>query len=255
MADDRSPRPTVHQPEFAANNHEFQNPAAATPDRSSFDRATLLRRAALGATGLLLGGTLAGCGQASTDSGRREEDARGDAAASRKVLIAYFSRAGENYYYGGTRDIEIGNTEVLATMIANHVVADVYRIRAASPYPHSYEATVRRNVREQNADARPRIANPLKSIDDYDVILLGSPIWNVRPPMIMSTFAESFDFSGKTIHPFVTYAISELGTTMETYGALSTGASISAGLAVRGETVRQADSQVRAWLRRIDLVR
>src|SRR5581483_2243284 len=58
--------------------------------------------------------------------------------------------------------------------------------------------------RPQNADARPRIANPLRSIDAYDVVLLGSPIWNVRPPMIMSTFAERFDFSGKTIHPFVT---------------------------------------------------
>jgi flavodoxin len=220
----------------------------------SFDRSTLLRGAVVGAAGLLVGGPLAGWGQASTRSDR-QGDARGGAAARRKVLIAYFSRAGENYYYGGRRDLKIGNTEVLATMIAKHVVADVYRIRAASPYPRDYEATVARNVREQNADARPRIANPLKSIDEYDVVLLGSPIWNVRPPMIMSTFAESFDFSGKAIHPFVTYAVSGLGTTMETYRALSTGARISAGLAVRGETVRQADPQVRAWLRRVNLLR
>jgi multimeric flavodoxin WrbA len=75
-------------------------------------------------------------------------------------------------------------------MIAKQIDAEVYRIRAASPYPHSYAATVARNVREQNADARPRIPNRLKSIDAYDVVLLGSPIWNVRPPMIMSTFAE-----------------------------------------------------------------
>ena len=144
---------------------------------------------------------------------------------------------------------------VLATMIRNHITADVYRIRAANRYPHDCEATVARNVREQNADARPRTANPLSSIDDYDVILLGSPIWNVRPPMIMSTFAESFDLSGKTIHPFVTYAVSGLGTTMETYRALSTGARINAGLAVRGERVRRADPQVRRWLRRVNLVR
>jgi flavodoxin len=220
---------------------------------ASLDRLTLLRRAAVGATGVLLGGTLAGCGQASTASERREDDAQGG-AARRKVLIAYFSRAGEDYYYGGRRDLKIGNTEVLATMIRKHIVADVYRIRAANGYPHDYEATVARNVREQNADARPRIANPLKSIDSYDVVLLGSPIWNVRPPMIMSTFAESFDFSGKTIHPFVTYAVSGLGTTMETYRGL-TGARISAGLAVRGETVKQADAQVRVWLRRINLLR
>jgi flavodoxin len=222
---------------------------------ASLDRSTLLRHAVVGATGLLLGGTLTGCGEASTLPDGREEDARDGAAVRRKVLIAYFSRAGENYYYGGRRDLKIGNTQVLATMIRRHIAADVYRIRAANPYPHDYEATVARNVREQNADARPPIANPLKSIDDYDVILLGSPIWNVRPPMIMSAFAESFDFSGKTIHPFVTYAVSDLGTTMETYRALSTGARISAGLAVRGETVRQGDPQVRAWLRRINVLR
>ena len=188
-------------------------------------------------------------------SDRQEEGAQGVAARESKVLIAYVSRAGENYYYGGRRNLKIGNTEVLATMIKKHIVADMYRIRAVHAYPHDYEATVRRNVREQNADARPRIENPLKSIDDYDVILLGSPIWNVRPPMIMSTFAESFDFSGKTIQPFVTYAVSELGTTMETYSALFTGAKISTGLAVLGETVRRADPQVRAWLRRINLLR
>jgi flavodoxin len=255
MADERSPRLNVHGPELAAADHGSQNLMAATPDRSPLDRSTFIGRAVVGATGVLLGGTLAGWGQASPASDRRDEDARGGAAARRKVLIAYFSRAGENYYYGGRRDLKIGNTEVLATMIAKHIAADVYRIRAASPYQHDYEATVARNVREQNADARPRIANPLKSIEDYHVVLLGSPIWNVRPPMIMSTFAERFDFSGKTIHPFVTYAVSDLGTTMETYRDLSTGARISAGLAVRGETVRQADPQVRAWLRRINLLR
>jgi len=225
-------------------------------DPATLDRSGLLRGALVGATGLLLGGALTGYGQAALASARRgREDAQGAAAAKRKVLIAYFSRPGENYYYGGTRDIKVGNTEVLATMLAKHIGADVYRIRAASPYAHSYEATVARNVREQNADARPRITNPLKSIDNYDVVLLGSPIWNLRPPMIMSTFAESFDFSGKTIHPFVTYAVSQLGSTMATYAGLSTGARITTGLAVRGETVRQAEPQVRAWLRRINLLR
>jgi hypothetical protein len=119
----------------------------------------LLRRTFVGATGVLLSGALTSCGQASPLSERRGRvDAKGDAAAKRKVLIAYFSRAGENYYYGRTRDNNVGNTEVLASMIARHIDADVYRIRAANPYPHSYTATVARNVREQNADARPLIA-------------------------------------------------------------------------------------------------
>ena len=134
-------------------------------------------------------------------------------------------------------------------MIAQHIASDVYRIRAASPYPHDYEATVARTVHEQNADARPRIANPLKSIEDYDVVLLGSPIWNVRPPMIMSTFAEAFDFTGKTVHPFVTYAVSGLGSTQRVYTEACSGARIGDGLAVRGEEVTQHRGDVETWLR------
>jgi Flavodoxin len=114
----------------------------------------------------------------------------------------------------------------------------VHRIQAADPYPASYDETVERNVREQNADARPGIAKPLDSIDRYDTILLASPIWNVRAPMIMSTFAERYGFSGKTVLPVTTYAMSGLGTTAEDYAQVCRGARIGAGLAVRGEEVR-----------------
>lgn len=146
------------------------------------------RRAVL-QQGLLLGvggwaAALAGCSSAdnpppvanptATPTGR-------DATTANRILLAYFSRPGENYYYGGRRNLQVGNTEVLARMIAELIDSDVHRIDAADPYPSSYDATVARNVREQDADARAAIANPLASIEAYDTVLLGSPIWNVRP--------------------------------------------------------------------------
>jgi flavodoxin len=171
-------------------------------------------------------------------------------AAKRRILLAYFSRPGENYWYGGRRNIEVGNTEALARRIAARLDCDVHRIRAADPYPADYEETVERNVREQRADARPEIANPLRSIDPYDTVLLASPIWNVRAPMIMTTFAESHDFSGKTVHPITTHAMSGLGTTPDDYAQSCSGARIGSGLAVRGEKARSAAADVAAWLRR-----
>ena len=69
--------------------------------------------------------------------------------------------------------------------------------------------------------------------------------------MIMSTFAERYDFSGKTVHPVTTYAMSGLGTTPEDYARACRGARIGTGLAVRGEEVRSAGARaVDAWLRR-----
>ena len=170
-----------------------------------------------------------------------------------RVLVAYFSRAGENYHYGGRRVLEVGNTEVLVGLIRDRIACDVYRIEAAEPYSEDYDDTVARNVREQDADARPAIANPLPDIADYDVVLLGSGLWNVRPPMIMRTFAEDLDFTGKTVLPVVTYAVSGIGGAPDEYTEACPGATIGDGLAVRGEEVRDAGVAVTSWLRRVDL--
>ncbi|MEV4130577.1 flavodoxin [Dactylosporangium sp. NPDC049742] len=213
------------------------------------------RRAVLGGSllavgGALLGAATAGCGNASPAPPRTPGPA---GSSPRRVLLAYFSRAGENYWYGGRRTLDVGNTQIIAEMIASLVRADVYRIEAAEPYPDSYDATVQRNVAEQNADARPAIAGALPDARGYDVVLLGSGIWNVRPPMIMSNFAERAYLAGTTIHPFVTFAVSGLGSTVEEYRRLCPEATIGAGLAVRGEEVAGARSQVEAWLREIGL--
>jgi flavodoxin len=172
-----------------------------------------------------------------------------------RILLAFFSRAGENYYYGGRKSLTVGNTEVLAEMIRDRVDCDVYRIAAAEPYSDDYDATVARNVREQDADARPAIAGALPGVDGYDTILLGSPIWNLRPPMIMLTLVESLDLTGKTIFPFTTHAMSGLGNAPRDYAAAAPNATIRQGLAVHGEEVDAAAKQVRHWLRAADLLK
>ena len=130
----------------------------------------------------------------------------------------------------------------------------MYRIEAAEPYSDSYDDTVVVAVGEQDTDARPAIANPLPSIDGYDTVLLGSPIWNVRPPMIMRTFLGGVDLTGKRLYPFVTNAVSGLGRTIDDYTALAPDADIGEGLAVRGEEAGEATGDVTAWLRRVGLL-
>jgi flavodoxin len=177
---------------------------------------------------------------------------------SRKIprpLLVYFSRAGENYHNGGRIDLAVGNTATVAGVIADIIDVDVYEIRAADPYPDDYEATVRRNVEEQEADARPSIAGRLPDLERYDTILLGSGVWNVRAPMIMQTFVGSYDFTGRTILPFVTYAVSGMGSVAEEYAQKLPGATVGQGLAVRGEEATQARREVEDWLRRSRLLR
>ena len=166
-----------------------------------------------------------------------------------RIPLAYFSRPGENYYYGGRRDLAVGNTQVLAGMIFDLIDCDVFRIEAAEPYPDAYDATVVRNVTEQDTDARPEMVSPPTSVDDYEHVLLGSPIWNVQPPMIMNTFVDGLDLTGRTVHPFVTYAVSGLGSTQRVYTEACAGAEIAPGLAIRGEEVAQQRNDTETWLR------
>jgi len=72
--------------------------------------------------------------------------------------------------------------------------------------------------------------------------------------MIMTTFTEALDFTGKTVHPITTYAMSGLGTSQRDYAASCRGASLGQGLAVQGEQAGSASAEVRAWLRRVGLL-
>lgn len=180
--------------------------------------------------------------------------APGAAPSSGRVLLAYFSRPGENYYYGDRIDLEVGNTQVVAEMIAAAIAVDTYRIEASDPYPDDYEQTVQRNVQEEADDARPAIAHTLPDLSAYDTVLLGSPVWNVQAPMIMRTFVAGVDLAGKTVHPFVTFAVSGMGRVRRDYVELLPGTTVTEGLAVQGEEAQQARGEVEGWLRALSLL-
>ncbi|SEJ63005.1 Flavodoxin [Arthrobacter sp. yr096] len=208
----------------------------------ALDRRTLLRTAFAGAASGVLATGAAGCQPS-------QQGTSPQGTTGKRVLLAFFSRAGENYYYGDRINLDVGNTEVLAGMIRSRISCDVYRIEATDPYPFDYGETVARNSQEQDSDARPAIANALPSIDQYDTVLLASGIWGSRAPMIMATFTEGLDFTGKTVHPMVTYAVSGLGSTERDYAESCRGATVGQGLAVRGEEVNQGGAAVESWLR------
>lgn len=213
-------------------------------------RRDLLTRVLVGATGL----TVAGCASVTPTILPQPSGSPTMTTMPSRTLVAFFSRAGENHHYGGRTWLEVGNTEVVVDRLAALVAVDVYRIVPVEPYPSDYEETVAQNVREQDADARPRIADPLPDLTGYDRVVLASGVWNVQPPMIMRTFTEALDFTGRTVYPLTTHAGSGLGRTVEVYRQTCRGATIGEGLAVRGEEAAAAEPEVRVWLQRVGLL-
>ena len=166
-----------------------------------------------------------------------------------KVLVAYFSRAGENY---GVGVIEKGNTCIIAEMIAEQVGGELFEIKRVKPYPESYNECTEEAKQEQSDNVRPELTATVENFDDYDVIFLGYPNWWGDMPMPVYTFLESYDFAGKTIIPFCTHAGSGLSSTESSIAGKCPEATVLAGLAMAGTTAQNdqenAKPAVIEWL-------
>ena len=170
----------------------------------------------------------------------------------KKILIAYFSRADENYEVG---NVDVGNTEIMAGFIKDYLgdKADAFKIDPVKPYPVSYKECTEVATKEQRENARPEFKNADSlNIDDYDVIFLGYPIWWGDVPMIINTFLEKYDFSGKTIIPFNTHEGSGISGTYTSIKNKMKDSNVNTnGLAIDGVAARKESSRstVESWLK------
>lgn len=171
------------------------------------------------------------------------------APAAGKVLVAYFSRAGENWNVGV---VEKGNTAIVAELVAEQTNADLFEISPVEPYPSDYNEMLEVARKEAQDNARPGIANTVKNWDSYNVVFLGYPIWNGNMPNIVYNFLESYDFTGKTIIPFCTHAGSGLSSTVSSIRTTCPNATVVDGLAITGTTAQNdtaaTGSAVEKWI-------
>lgn len=106
----------------------------------------------------------------------------------------------------GIRNIEKGNTEIIAEMIKDITGAELFKVEAAKEYPYNYRQCTDVALQEKNENARPELKKYLDNIDEYEVIYIGYPNWWGTMPMPMFTQLEKLDFTGKIIKPFATNA-------------------------------------------------
>ena len=166
-----------------------------------------------------------------------------------KILVAYFSRAGENYQVGV---IEKGNTRIMAEIIAEEIGADTFEIKTVKPYPESYQKCTELAKQELADDARPELVGKVEDMSKYEIIFLGYPIWWSDMPMAVYTFLESYDFNGKTIIPFCTSAGDYMTGKEVNIPKFAKGSTIREGLGMVGKRCQEAPDGVRkdvkTWL-------
>lgn len=155
------------------------------------------------------------------------------------TLVVYFSNS--------------GNTEILANFIHNYVGGDIVALEPTDAYPEDYNDLLDVAQVEQQSDARPEFNDLNIDIDDYDTIFIGYPNWWGDMPMIIYTFFDTYDLSGKTIAPFNTSGGSGLSRTVGTIRELEPNATVTEGFTVLGDDVDHAMSDVEEWIDSLNL--
>ncbi len=166
-----------------------------------------------------------------------------------KKLIAFYSRADENYWNGTLKTLAVGNTEVAAGIIRELTGADMFKIEQKKPYSKSYNECIEEAKNDQQRNARPELKAYPESLDAYDVIYLGYPNYWSTMPMAVFTFLEHFDFHGKTIKPFCTHEGSGMGRSVSDIRSLCPGAIVKDGLAIHGADVQRAKKEMEGWVK------
>ena len=164
-------------------------------------------------------------------------------------LIAFYSRAGENYFGGAYRRISVGNTEKVAEMLADLTGGELYKIEQAEPYSDDYKTCVAQAREDWQKNARPAVLDLPDDLDADDEIYLGYPNYCRTKPMAVYTFLEHYDWQGKTIHPFCTNEGSGLSNTEQDIQRAAKGARVARGLSLRGSAVEGAKPKLEQWVR------
>lgn len=175
----------------------------------------------------------------SEETNETNEEDLDTAQQGNHTLVAYFSWS--------------GNTEQMAKMIQENTGADLFEISPATAYTDDYNALLDQAQQEQSDNARPEISAEVENWDDYDVVFVGYPNWWNDAPMIIYTFLESYDWSGKTLIPFCTSGGSGFGRSLDSVEESSAGAVMGEGLHVMGDDVEGAQEDVTEWISALGL--
>ena len=149
-------------------------------------------------------------------------------------MIAYFS-------WGG-------NTKGVAEEIERQTGADLFEITLVNPYSSDYNTVLEEAQRDQNEQARPKLAGQVENMEQYDTVLLGYPNWWASIPMPIASFLEEYDFSGKTILPFCSHGGGRFGQSLTAITKLAPDAVMGDALDIHYSGGSSLSSDVSAWL-------
>ena len=145
-----------------------------------------------------------------------------------------------------------GNTKRIAEAVQQKIGGDILRIETVVPYGNNYNQIVNQGQEEVNRGYCPKIKDVNVDWDQYDTIILGTPVWWYTFAPAMHTFLKAQDWKGKTVYPFATNG-GWIGHTFKDFDHICKGADVKAGLNVRFDetTLRTSMKEIDNWISKI----
>lgn len=183
-------------------------------------------------------------------SSQTNENTSAPSHTNGKNLVVYFSMPDNVDDSTVVIDGEtLGNTQYMAYVIQETVGADIFRIEPETPYPTDHDTLVDLAKEEQNDNARPKIKAKIENFDTYENIFVGYPNWWGDMPMILYSFFDEYDFSGKTIIPFNTHGGSGFSGTISTIKELEPNAEVLDGKSISRNDIQDAEQEIIDWVK------
>lgn len=184
-----------------------------------------------------------------SSSGNTSKKEENNVEKKGKVLIVFFSHAGENY---GVGNIKVGNTKLVADEIQKVTGGDEFEIVAEKNYDMPYDALTKLAKEEAEKGEKPAFKGEVNNIADYDTVFIGGPIWWGTYPRVMFTFFDKYNLNGKTIIPFSTHEGSGLGSVVEDLKSIYPKATFKEAFSIYGHETRKDLSKVYKWLKKLN---
>lgn len=101
-------------------------------------------------------------------SGNQKKDIKNEQVMNKgKVLIVFFSHAGENYSVG---NVKVGNTKLVADEIQKLTGGDMFEVVAEKSYDMPYNELIKVAQEEANQNEKPAFKGEVKNINEYDTV-------------------------------------------------------------------------------------
>ena len=155
----------------------------------------------------------------------------------KKMLIVFYSHT--------------GNAKFVAEHIQAITGADVFELIPVDPYPEEVIATIERAGRERAEGVLPQLAGKIENFADYDVIFIGSPNWFGTLSLPVLSFLSTYDLSGKTIVPFITFGRGGFQNTVTDLKTLVPNATVLQEFGVSRDDVKDSPPEIMQWLENI----